>query len=326
MWRITRFRKKVAYNSGPTFCDLEFESDLMSCVEAFSLEVPPSIERERVVRALRSSPEPVLVLDTCQRLEVFAEQSFDVSSLPVSQRWRNAVAFERLARIAAGLESRILGELEVLGQVREAYKEFRNQADAGHLALDRIFQDALALGRKARKQSGIDAQMISLSGLASREMLRLSAPGLPMAVIGSGSLAGSIARYLGKRGTSPIRVSSRCPDNATSLADSVGGFGSGLEDLQHLLDGVAGIICATAAPHPVIYPQHIEHAVFPLHIIDLGVPPDCCDEVRTANQIKYTGLEDIEARAEGNVEKRRRRAESAAAIIRDGALAWSRKQ
>jgi len=298
----------------------------MSVVEAFSLDVPPSIEREQVVRDLRTSREPVLVLDTCQRLEVFAPNSFDVSSLPVSQRWRNAVAFERLARIAAGLESRILGELEVLGQVRDAYKEFRNQAEAGHLALDRIFQDALALGRKARKQSGVDTQLISLSGLAAREMLRVAEPGLPLAVVGSGSLAGSTARYLGKRGSSPIRVSSRCPDNAVSLADSVGGFGSGLKDLKHLLDGVGGIICATAAPHPVIYTKHIEHAVFPLHIIDLGVPPDCCDEVRNAKGIKYTGLEEIEARAEGNVEERRKRAESAAAIIRDGALAWSRKQ
>ena len=299
--------------------------NLMNVVEAYSLDVPPSIEREEVVRNLRELSMPVLVLDTCQRLEVFAEKDFDISSLPVSRRWRNAVAFERLARIAAGLESRILGELEVLGQVRDAYKEFRSQDGPSSQALDRVFQDALALARKARKQSGIDSQMISLSGLAAREMLCRVEREIPLAVIGSGSLAGSTARYLRKRGSSPIRVSSRCPDNAVTLADSVGGFGSGLNELKHLLDGVGGIVCATAAPHPVIFPQHIEHAVFPLHIIDLGVPPDCCDEVRNADRIEYTGLEEIEARAEGNVEERRRRAESAAAIIRDGALAWSHR-
>lgn len=294
-------------------------------IQACILTVPPSLEREALVRTLREHPRPMLVLDTCQRLEIFSRTDVDITGLPVSDRWKNVMALERLARIAAGLESRILGELEVLGQVRTAYKEFRSRAGADDQTLDRFFQDALGMARRARRESGIDRQMTSLSGLASREILRHVPAGQPIAVIGSGSLAAGVIRTLGKRGNSPVRVSSRCPENAAQLAETVGGFGSGLADLTHLLDGVSGIVSATAAPHPVVYVQHLSIASRPLHIVDLGVPPDCSAEVTGLPGVHYIGLEAIESRAEGNVEERRQRAETAARIIRDGAIQWSHR-
>lgn len=289
---------------------------------AWSIPLSPSTERQRLVASLVRSETPILVLDTCQRLEVFGRSKTPVD-FPAASHWRNAEAFERLARIAAGLESRILGELEVLGQVRDAYKRFRKESAGDDLGLDRHFQDALALARKARRDSGIDKEVISLSGLASRELLRRVPAGAPIAVIGSGSIASSVIRHLGKRGSSPIRVSSRCPENAMSLAASVGGFGSGLDDLAPLLRDVAGILCATAAPHPVLYAHHLEHTRRPLHIIDLGVPPDCTDDVSHLEFVRYMALEDVEATAQGNLAERTRRAELAARIIREGALAWA---
>lgn len=292
-------------------------------VQGCTLAIEPSLERTRVVQQLRDQSAPLLVLDTCQRLEVFGTGDACASEVPVDTCWKDHTAFERLARIAAGLESRILGELEVLGQVRAAYKDFRSRAGEDHRHLDRFFQDALALARRARRESGIDQQMTSLSGLAGREILERVDTGGPIAVIGTGSLASSIIRYLGKRGESPIRVSSRCPDNAMTLARTVGGFGSGLTDLAHLLDGVEGIVTATAAPHPVVYPEHIDRTSSSLHIVDMGVPPDCHEDVLVDPRVQYVGLEGIEGRARGNTAERERRAEIAAAIIHDGALAWS---
>jgi glutamyl-tRNA reductase len=292
---------------------------------AWALKVEPSAERELLVCKLRNHSYPILVLDTCQRLEVYAPAPLEDLSVPVLGAWRDGQAIERLARIAAGLESRILGELEILGQVREAYKAFRMRADGDHARMDRFLQDALSLARKARRQSGIDQQMTSLSGLAARELLQRIRPGDPIAVVGSGSLASSVTRYLGKRGSSPIRVSSRCPENAMELALTVGGFGTGLNELSHLLHDVQGIISATAAPHPVIYPNHLAGARTPLHIIDLGVPPDCSRETISLPHVQYVSLEEIEGRAKGNAEERQRRAAQAATLIRDGALAWSRQ-
>lgn len=275
---------------------------------------------------LRGSEQPLLLLSTCQRLEVYGPEGLELPGVPVGEAARDRVAFERLARIAAGLESRVLGELEVLGQVRDAYNDFRARFGAGHRGLDRSFQAALALARRARKESGIDRQMTSLGGLACRELLGRVPAGRPLAVIGAGSLASSVVRHLGRRGKSPVRVSSRCPRDAARLAGRIRGFSAGLQELSRLLDGVAGIITATAAPHPVLYAEHLGGTARPLYIIDLGVPPDCSEDVPPLPGVHYVGLEEIEHRAQGNAEQRRQRAAIAAEIIREGAAAWARRR
>lgn len=291
---------------------------------ARQIEVSKPEERVQALASLQAVEHPLLILNTCQRLEIFGwipEPQDDFGA-----EWRDYLAFERLARIAAGLESRILGELEILGQVRTAYKDFKGRCESHDTTLDRIFQDALALARRARKVSGIDRDVTSLSALAARELIARVPAGAPVAVIGSGSMASSVARYLGKRGKSPVRVTSRCPDRAMTLAMEVGGFGSGLDDLSDVLDQVAGIITATAAPHPVVYPQHIHAARRPLHIVDLGVPPDCHEDVMHMEDLHYIPLETIEGRAHVHSEDRKERAEVAAQLIRDGAVAWSQNR
>lgn len=288
------------------------------------LELNAPHERERAVEALRrSASHPLLVLDTCQRLEAFGLGLPPIDSVLVARQWEDREAFERLARIAAGLESRILGELEVIGQVRSAYHHFRAAGGRAATGLDRIFQDALALAREARRESGIDRNQTSLSGLASRELLDRAPAGAPLAVVGSGSVAGGVARHLTKRGKRPVRVASRCPENALSLALEIGGFGTGLDELAGLFEGAAGIVTATAAPHPLVYPHHLAGAARPLVIVDLGVPADCSPEVAALPGVTYIPLAAIEAKAQINTEDRRRRADAAAALIREGARAWA---
>ncbi len=289
-------------------------------------EIPSAMDRAVAVEELKKlAHPPLLVLDTCQRLEIFG---LDVPAIaqPAGSHWRDAEAFERLARIAAGLESRVLGELEVLGQVRTAYKEFIKAGGADNSRLDRIFQDALSLARDARRQSGIDKNLISLGALSARELMARVPATAPVAVVGSGSIAGSVARYLKKRGNFPVRVTSRCPENAMTLAMEVGGFGGGLDNLAPMLDGVAGIVTATAAPHPILYAHHLQAAKRPLVIVDLGVPPDCSADVSTLEDVTYLKLEEIEAKAQFNSDERRQRADVAARIIKDGAIAWSKKR
>lgn len=287
------------------------------------LELTAPQAREAVVDQLRRSPSPLLVLDTCQRLETFGFEIPPVDSAQLVRIWQARDAFERLARIAAGLESRILGELEVIGQVRAAYKTFRENGGASLSTLDRIFQDALALAREARRESGIDQNMTSLSGLAARTLLDRVPAGSHLAVVGAGSLAAATARYLTKRGNCPLRIASRCPKNAVTLAVELGGFGTGLDELAHLFHGVSGIITATAAPHPLVFAHHLEEAARPLVIVDLGVPADCHPDVAALPGVTYIGLGEIEAKAQINTEDRRRRAEIAARLIHDGAQAWT---
>lgn len=291
---------------------------------AYELELTDKAHREDVVSTLsQREVNPVLVLDTCQRLECYGTDIAD------DERWRIVTqhganqAFERIARIAAGLESRIVGELEVLGQVRAAYKAFRKASNGNAKKLDRIFQEALALGREARRVSEVDRNLTSLSANAARTLMEHLPATAPVAVVGAGSLAASVARYLRKRGNHPIRVTSRCPDNALSLAMEVDGFSTGLDEIEDLFDGVAGVISATAAPHPLIYPKHLEKTKHPLMIIDLGEPADCDQSVIDRSDVSYVSLLDIEKKAHINTEDRLKRAEVAAKIIRDGAQTWT---
>jgi glutamyl-tRNA reductase len=289
-------------------------ADLIGC----SWQAPDPITRAQAVQRLHAQPSPpLLVLDTCQRLETYGFVKPDLPELNLVESWNESEAIERLARIAAGLDSRILGELEILGQVRQAYQKFREAGGGAFTRLDRLFQQSLSIARRARKDSGIDANLTSLGALAARELIDVLPEGSPVAVVGSGEVASAVARYLGKRGKLPIRVASRCPENAMTLALQVNGFHSGLDRLDSLLDGVTGIITATAAPHPVVYRQHLDRATKPLRVIDLGEPADCAPCVRNCEFVQYKGLLDVEARAQGNAEERRHRSLRAEAIIRE---------
>ena len=293
----------------------------------FELELTSPGARESAVAGLRCSAQhPLLVIDTCQRLECYGLGLPSLAHLRIKQSFDSRAAFERLARIAAGLESRIIGELEVIGQVRNAYKQFHETTGRSLTVLDRIFQDALALAREARRESGVDRNLTSLSGLAAHALMDRLPPEAPLAVVGSGSLATGVVRSLTKSGKRPVRIASRCPDNAVSLALEVGGFATGLDELAHLFDGAAGIITATAAPHALVYPQHLAKSQRPLVIVDLGVPADCSPEVQALPEVTYISLADIEAKAQLNSADRIQRGEQAARLIHEGAKAWAARQ
>ena len=292
---------------------------------ATELEIESYIDRQKAVNDLeRTAQSSSLILDTCQRLEIFTltpKSSPSPKKLP-----QGAEAFERLARIATGLESRILGELEILGQVRNAYKAFQGVGESRDMKLDRMIQDALGLARKARRESGIDKNLRSLSSLAAQILLNAVPTGEPIAVIGSGSIAANAAKYLYKRDQYPIRIASRCPDRAAQLAMKIGGFSTAMDGLLDALKDVAGIVCATAAPHPVIFPHHLEVTQRPLHIVDLSVPPDCNEDVPTLKKTTYISLEQVEKRAQVNTCERAEAAKVAAHIIRDGVQHWAKNQ
>jgi len=287
-------------------------------LKACTLEIPDPIWRERIAKTLRSQRvSPLLVLNTCQRLETYGWQPaiplpVGIKSTPIAE----GDAIRRLARIAAGLDSRVLGELEVLGQVRQAYKDFHSEFGKNEVKLDSLFQQAIALARKARRESGIDSNLTGLAALSARKVMESVPDETPVAVVGSGSLAKSVARYLGKRSNLPVHVSSRCPENAMKLAMEVGGFSSGLDELVPVLSKVDVIVSATAAPHPLIYNRHLVSSSGNRKlIIDLGEPPDCAEEVQQREDIDYFGLLDIETDAQSNTEERKERAKLAEEII-----------
>lgn len=260
--------------------------------------------------------DAALVLNTCQRLEVYGAALRPLPGVTVAEVQQGTAAIERLARIAAGLESRILGELEVLGQVRMAYKHFRSSPQWRESNVDRVFQKVLSIARKARRESGIDRNVTSIASLAGQRIAQHVPDGQPIAVIGTGSLASSVARHLVKRSRSPVRIASRCPVRAGELAESLGVDSGCLSELTGMLAGVAGIVCATAAPHPVLFLEHLQACQRPLFIVDLSVPHDCHPDIEQDTSVIRIPLEQIEQEAFVNMDERHKRAEIASAIIR----------
>ncbi|MDF3128635.1 hypothetical protein P0Y35_05455 [Kiritimatiellaeota bacterium B1221] len=273
--------------------------------------------RERWAHRLQSNArQPMLVLNTCQRLETYGWQRPEGLPGHIEIQCREEEAAIRyFARIAAGLESRILGELEILGQVRQAYKDFHQKFGKADARLDRIFQKAIALARKARRESGIDQNLTGLAALTARRIIESVPETASVTIVGSGSISKGVARYLGKRTSMPVRVSSRCPENAMRLAMEIGGFSSGLDELIPMLHDADVIVSATAAPHPLIYNHHLQESPVKKLVIDLGEPPDCAPEVQQRADIEYVGLIQMESHANTNTLERQARAETAANII-----------
>lgn len=292
---------------------------------SYTLDAPEPTQRARLVKQLRErATNPVLVLDTCQRLEVYGWQSPDLEELDVVDTACAQEALRRLARIAAGLESRIVGELEIMGQVREAYRQFSERYGKQDTRLDRLFQDAIALARKARRESKVDQTLTSLGALTARHIMSNVPEDATVAVIGSGSVAQSVSRYLGKRSKLPLRVTSRCPEHAMRLAMEVGGFHCGLDELAPMLDDAQVVVTATAAPHPLVYTHHLpvlKNQPKRL-IIDLGEPPDCNTCVQARDDVEYIGLLAVEEMAQTNTAERVERGKVAAAIIEKAASVY----
>ncbi|MGA0333098.1 MAG: hypothetical protein ACO3N7_03635 [Kiritimatiellia bacterium] len=284
---------------------------------ACTFSIPEPQERERWARRLQAeSTRPLLVLNTCQRLETYGwTLPGDLPSHLEYKCFTEEDAIRYFARIAAGLESRILGELEILGQVRQAYKHFHDRFGKEDARLDRIFQKGLALARKARKESGIDQNLTGLAALTARRIIDSVSEDAPVTIVGSGSIAKGVARYLGKRTRMPVRVSSRCPENAMKLAMEIGGFSSGLDELIPMLREAEVIVSATAAPHPLIFNHHIPRHPGKKLVIDLGEPPDCAPEIQEREDIEYVGLLQMESHANSNTLERKARARLAAEII-----------
>jgi glutamyl-tRNA reductase len=284
---------------------------------ACTLEIPEPQTRERWAKHLRTDlKHPMLVLNTCQRLETYGRQRPEGIPEDIEIKcMEEEEAIRYFARIATGLESRILGELEIMGQVRQAYKDFHQKYGKTDARLDRMFQKGIALARRARRESGIDQNLTGLAALTARRIIESVPDTAPVTIVGSGSLAKGVARYLGKRTRMPVRISSRCPENAMRLAIEIGGFSSGLDELIPMLQEADVVVSATSAPHPLIYNHHLPETGRQKLVIDLGEPPDCALEIQQRSDIEYIGLMQMESHANTNTLERQRRAELAAAII-----------
>lgn len=272
---------------------------------------PEALARE--VKATHRVTECV-VLATCNRVEVYASTrtADDVGTVlsaadealgePEGTRWYTGLdAVVHLARVACGLESAILGEPQILGQVNRAFESAREAGLAGG-ALSRVADAAVRVGRKCREETGIGDGAVGYgSAVCGRIEDGLGRPPGRVLLVGAGELAGTVAAAIDRRWNARIDVANRSTGRDLTTAD---GTYWPLESLGDALGGADAVVTATGAPNPVLTEERAARCEPGTPVVDLANPPDVAARAREYSGIRVTDLDDLAGHVRENVRSR----------------------
>jgi glutamyl-tRNA reductase len=258
----------------------------------------------------------VLLLSTCNRIEVYADAArfhpavaeitgvlarqagVDVADLSEHLYVHFAeAAAEHMFSVASGLDSMVIGESQILGQVRAAYG-LGTQAGSVGSVLHELAQTALRVGKRVHSETGIDragASVVSVALDAATSVLGELA-GRRAVVVGAGSMGALAGATLRRRGVSDIVVANRSAQGAQRLADAVGGRAIGLDELPGELADADLLVSCTGATGLVLDATAFDARERPLVVLDLALPRDVDPLVGAQPAVSYIDLDDLSAR------------------------------
>jgi glutamyl-tRNA reductase len=286
-----------------------------------------------------SRASEVVVISTCNRTEFFLASPDPAAALDALQghlleasgteidlsahfyRHYRMDALRHLCRVVSGLDSMMLGETEVFGQVKQAYQA---ALDAGttSLVLNRVFQRAFAIGKKVRTLTRIQEGATSVGNvaveLASKIFGRLEDS--EVMILGAGEMSRITAQNLMSRGARSIFVTNRSYERAMELAAETGGIAVRFDDWQRILERVDIVIASTGAPHFILRREDLEavrraRKFRPLFLIDIAVPRDIDPEVGHIDEVYLYDIDTLEQIAEEGRGRRRLQIEQCEQII-----------
>jgi glutamyl-tRNA reductase len=242
-------------------------------------------------------------------------------------------AVRHLFRVAAGLDSRIVGEPQILGQVKDAFEAAAGQQTAGPL-LTRLFQHAFGVGKRVRSETALGEGAVSM-GYAAVELARRTfgrLQGRDVLVIGAGEISTLAAQHLRSQGAGDIAVANRTASGAEALAHIIGGRAVAWHDLNNAVAAADIVVSATGAPRPILTRGLVEAAVSkraarPLFIIDLAVPRDVDPSAAALRNVFVYNVDDLQALMHENMSKRSAELLHAEGIVGDEVTrfaAWQR--
>jgi glutamyl-tRNA reductase len=294
--------------------------------------VPAALD---ALRALPSVHE-VALLSTCNRTELYAVTDDNGDALAdwlashpddagdlhaYLYRHENADAVRHLFRVATGLDSLVLGEPQILGQVKDAWATARNVGSLGN-QLDRLFQQAFATAKRARTDTRIGANPVSVAStavrLAQESFARLEDS--TVLLIGAGETIELAARHLVQAKTKRLLIANRTLAHAQDLATRHGGYALAVSELDRHLAEADVVISATAARDPILHKPQLAAALAarrhrPMLLLDLAVPRDIAPDVAQLKDVFLYTVDDLERAIEENRRSRREAAEEAEAIV-----------
>ena len=303
--------------------------------------------------ATRASVPECVVLSTCNRSETYVasgdphQTTNDVIDflsefhgvprdvfLPhlFTLEGRDAVA--HLFRVAGGLDSVVVGEPQILGQVKDAFHAATERRCTGPL-LGRLFASSFAVGKRVRTETAIGAGAVSVSyeavSIARKIFERLE--GRRVLVVGAGDISSLTAQHLRTQGVGEILITSRTAAHADALADSVQGRSVPWNTLATALASADIVITATGAQRPIITRAQVESVIGrrrdPLYIIDIAVPRDVEASVGDIEQVFLYNIDDLQKFVQKNLSDRTAEVERAEGIVSDEVarfVTWQRSR
>ena len=264
--------------------------------------------------------EESVVLSTCNRVELFAAAAIEdgpqalatlhdylVNHFDLTPAQRQAItcyklshadAARHLFRVVSGLDSMVLGETEIFGQVKAAYQTALKAGATGRL-LNKLFQRAFSVGKQVRNETTIQRGSTSVGSVAVdlAEKIFGDLRECHVLLIGAGEMSRTCGQSLMSRGARSIIISNRSYERAVELAAEMGGKAMHFEDWESVIHDTDIVISSTSAPHFVVKPELVEPAMRkrhgrPLFIIDIAVPRDVDPRV---NEIEEVYLYDVDA-------------------------------
>ncbi len=302
--------------------------------------------REAIERLRERGVDEAVILSTCNRTEIYACTPYDDLLVDFLHEWeglppgalfnclytrRGGEAVEHLFRVAAGLDSQVLGESEILAQVKQAWENARACGSVGVL-LNSLFQRAVAVGKRVRAETTLGRQAVSVASIAVRAALehKPNIGDATIIVIGTGTMGRRVVKDLAEFRPKAIYILSHTFSYASALANDTGAIPLALGALQQVLGEADIIFTATTAPHPILdvtclSPLSQQREGRPLVILDLGVPRNTDPAVRLLPFVRLYDLEDLKAVSDANYEARAREVPAALRIIEqevDDYLTW----
>jgi glutamyl-tRNA reductase len=311
-------------------------------VEVRELLALPEARAVEFVRDLRGTGEvhEAVTISTCNRTEVYmvvgnpVEAESGALAMLASQAGirptalassiyslRNCDAARHLYRVTAGLDSMIVGEAEIQGQIKRAYEAALARETVGPLT-NHLFKAALATGKRVRTETAIGERQLSLPAVAvalAREQLG-DLTGRVVVIVGTGETGELAARALSDSGAHPVFVASRRRDRALSLARRYGGESMMFDELPRALERADILVAATASPHLLLEARElaevmISRAQRPLLLIDLAVPRDVDSSCGELEGVSLYDIDDLQAVVTRNRRVRQAEARKAEGII-----------
>jgi glutamyl-tRNA reductase len=242
-------------------------------------------------------------------------------------------AVRHLFRVAAGLDSLVIGEPQILGQVKDAFAAAAEQHVTG-ATLNKLFHWSFAVGKRVRTETGLGEGAVSVSFAAVSLARKIfgELKGRHVTLLGAGEMSKLTAQHLKAQAVAAITVASRTAAHAEALAAEIGGEPAPWDELDALLTRADIVITATGSTRPVLTRARVEQAMYPrrtraLFVIDIAVPRDVEAAVGDIEQVFLYNIDDLQAIVSENVARRTMQVNRAEAIVDEEVarfMAWLR--